>query len=65
MTTKTKAKEIALKYYNGINGMCEDSISFRQANMCATICVDEILSICTQSKFIDYWTEVKLEIEKL
>lgn len=35
------------------------------AKQCALVCVNEILSICTQSKFIDYWTEVKREIQLL
>jgi hypothetical protein len=35
------------------------------AKQCALIAVDEILSILFQHHEIDYWKEVKQEIEKL
>lgn len=60
MTQKEKAKELVGKMKN-----CLFSDGLYDAKQCATICVDEILSICTQSKFRIYWSEVKLEIEKL
>lgn len=35
------------------------------AKKCALICVEEIISIGTQAHYIDYWEEVKREIEKI
>jgi len=73
MTPKEKAKELHKRFmtfdsYKQIfNRYCfYDSKRWNMDSIgCALICVDEILKICTQSKFIDYWQEVKQELEKL
>jgi hypothetical protein len=69
MTAKKKANELFLKYHNlWING---NSILAKE---CALIAVDEIINICLPSSeyggvitnaTIEYWQEVKQEIEKL
>ena len=60
MTPKEKAQELFHKFWD-----CDDIKSFELANQCALIAVDEILSILFQHHEIDYWKEVKLEIERL
>lgn len=55
---KEKAKEL----FDKMKGF---RVKHSHSKKCARIAVDEIIAICTQSKFIDYWNEVKTEIEKL
>ena len=61
-TPKLIASEISIKYWYGIKGITKE-----QSNQRALICVDEILAAVTTiaDKKYDYWSEVKLEIEKL
>ena len=65
MTPKEKAENLALKYHNlWING---NSI---MAKKCALIAVDEIIendkkNYGTDGFVVNYWLEVKKEIEKL
>lgn len=65
MTPKEKANKLVEKYFSTISG-------YQDAKQCALIAVDEILDIdcCDMSeenfdKHIEYWQEVKKEIEAL
>ena len=56
---KEKANELVVKY------QIDNPITYHQAKQCALIAVDEILNVLFQHHKIDYWKEVKQEIEKL
>ncbi len=63
MTPQEKAKELVDKFINDVG-----VISTRRAKQCAIIAVDEILSNKSIIKTIwdiEFWQEVKSEIEKL
>ena len=68
MTPKEKAKELIDKMYE-----CQwrkDTVEFRNAKKCALIAVNEIIKLKLlwfqkDSKDLQYWQEVKQEIEKL
>jgi len=66
---KTSAIEIPLG--DGTNDVINGYITFESAKQCALITVDEILDAInwhdfeTPNKEIEYWNEVKTEIEKL
>jgi hypothetical protein len=65
MTPKEKAEEL---FYKMLSTDKVDDYSFvgsKVAKQCALICVDEILPINSNPKAIEYWEEVKQEIEKL
>jgi hypothetical protein len=77
MSPKEKADELVLKfkkyaYYPKTN---DDEVFINQLNnnakSCALIAVDEILNVISENTIepfvfdIDYWQEVKQEIEKL
>ena len=65
MTSKEKAEEL---FYKMLSTDKLDSYSFvgsKVAKQCALICVDEIMPINSNPKAIEYWQEVKQEIEKL
>ena len=66
MTAKEKAKELVNKYLQVYDGRLPI------AKQCALIAVDEILSELTEIPYgleylnrLNYWLEVKQEIEKL
>lgn len=68
MTPREKAEELFIKYRYAIRTEETQSGFFTNviyAKECALIAVDEILSILFQHHEIDYWQEVKQEIEKL
>jgi len=80
MTPKEKAKELVDKYFKLLNYEFGDlvySLSDKQPHQCALIVVDEILNILEDDGFLlatseyhnkktmEYWQEVKQEIEKL
>jgi hypothetical protein len=73
MDAKEKAKELYSKYYNRIEHVFNEDVSGFEKDIvkaCARIAVDEILkSYDTKDliypKEINYWIEVKEEIEKL
>lgn len=81
MTTKDKAKELVEKFYpfaycsDGNNSMNRNYQIEENSKQCALICVDEIINANVQEEFeghmvdeigaVDYWREVKQEIEKL
>ena len=79
MTPKEKAKELVNKYLNA-SFNCKDCdilycdikctmLSKRESKLCALITIDEILnnenSSLDYESDIQYWQEVKIEIEKL
>lgn len=76
MTPKEKAKELMLKFKEApIKGTLTWYVSFKLSKRFALIAVDEILpivegyedalSISQQSDYLEYWKEVKNEINKL
>ena len=75
MTPKEKAKKLVDKFYSEITGMELSFVSklivlpngdsnYKTAKQCALIAVDEIIKT-SGFKVINYWQEVKQEIEKL
>jgi len=65
MTPKEKAKEIYCKYADALNIKDLQTTANPFVKQCALITVNEILIILFQHHEIDYWKEVKKEIEKL
>ena len=67
MNAKEKANELVFKYVDTIPFLNYDV--FATAKKCALICVDEILKnddrMYLGSNDINYWEQVKQEIEKL
>jgi len=64
MTPKEKAEELHNKFYKINEGV--NLIYFEEAKQCALIAVDEILSVVWYVPVdIEYWQEVKQEIEAL
>ena len=75
MTPKEKAEELVDKMYQ--HQWRKDTVEFRNAKQCALIAVDEILLTLNKDirdldvvgnvllDLIDYWQQVKHEIEKL
>jgi hypothetical protein len=69
MRAKEKAKELVDRYY----GITDVNFGIKQQKQCALIAVDEILNLMIKefkwdvkhNGNIDYWQEVKSEIEKL
>jgi hypothetical protein len=69
MTPKEKAKELVGRYamYLRANLMHNEEAN-EDAKQCALIAVDEILEVIQNLYFmgtVDYWQEIKQEIEKL
>jgi hypothetical protein len=66
MIAKLKAEELIRKYYSfGLNNPAQ-SFSWYECKQCALIAVDEILNMLIGSPdFINYWQEVKKEIQLL
>jgi hypothetical protein len=66
MTAKEKAKELIQLFYNKQCSHSITELAYKSAKQCALICVDEIVKNTLQvSQVLDYWEEVKQEIEKL
>ena len=69
MTPKEKAEELCGKYYNRLeHTLSIEYVGFDRdiAKQCALIAVDEVLSVIwVYLDDVDYWEEVKQEIEKL
>ena len=60
MTAKDKAKELVDRFRIGDRNMKS------KAKQCALICIDEVVKNTLQvSQVLDYWQEVKQEINKL
>jgi len=67
MTPKEKAKELVEKMFN-VDLDCENEsmcMLYLHAVRCALIAVDEILWMASHYVTINYWQEVKQEIELL
>jgi len=66
MTPAEKAKELVDKYwiYLRANLLYDDEVK-EDAKHCALIAVDEILSIASHYVTVEYWNEVKQEIQDL
>lgn len=60
MTPKEKAEELVQKFIY----RTKDYVEIEDAKNCATILVDDILDMCSKST-IEYWQQVKEEIENL
>jgi hypothetical protein len=70
MTPKEKAKELVYKFYPSVQWKLGQEDCLNRAKQCALIAVDEILNNYYKNHFqngkkIDYWIEVKKEIELL
>lgn len=71
MTPKKKAEELVESYYSTIMSFLSDNMKWENSKKCALITVDEILNVINEYTIepiifdIDYWQEVKKEIEKL
>jgi hypothetical protein len=69
MTSKEKAEELIIKFAKlPEEGSLMWYLSFEIAKKCALLLVDEILKVTSESYDIDHinwWQEVKQEIEKL
>jgi hypothetical protein len=79
MTPKEKAKELIEKYLKldiEIGGQYDGYLTMKMhdAKQCALIAVDEILSIdvlidedtwVSKTSYLEYWKEVKKELEKI
>jgi hypothetical protein len=61
MTPQEKAKDLVDKYDNTLTYLESKS----KAKQCALIAVDTVLWMASHYATIDYWNEVKQEIEKL
>jgi hypothetical protein len=73
ITPKEKAEELVLTYLR-IDNNTKEWFNKHIAKQCALIAVDEIINVCLPSSeyggvitdaTIEYWQEVKQEIEKL
>ena len=72
MTAKDKAIELYIKYIDAYNDRNLQVSDYKFAKQCALIAVDEILKAVDNpdetylmQHSVNYWTEVKAEIEKL
>lgn len=65
MTPKQKATELFEKMLSTDKVDNYSFVSNNVAKQCALICVDEILPINSNPKAIEYWQEVKQNIENL
>ena len=69
MTPKEKAENLFVKFnedgLHQISSIITRHIRKEIIKQCALIAVDELLLLVTYQPTIDYWNEVKQEIEKL
>ena len=70
MKPKEEAKDLVYKYkYRIVRGVEIEQMSISLAKQCALICVDEIIEsirhIIGEKLRVEYYLEVKQEIEKL
>lgn len=64
MTPQEKANALVFLYVTILDSV-QTRDSYRIAKRCARITVDEILSTSFNMGFVEYWQQVKTEIEKL
>lgn len=68
MTPKEKALELFRRFWQAENSLGMQAMYREESKICAFICVEEIETILLQERVfesLDYWKEVKQEIEKL
>ena len=65
MTTKEKSKDLVSKYVNLTKQTTGAIGTIYNSKKCALISVNEILDSILDSRDIEYWQEVKKEIEQL
>jgi len=70
MTPKEKAQELFDKFMKPVDGLHKYPMCFDTAKQCALIAVDEVIEALHEHHWqnrliIDYWQEVKNELEKL
>lgn len=67
MTSKDKAIELYIKYIDAYNDRNLQVSDYKFAKKCALIAVDEIINniIDDDKQILNYWVEVKQEIENL
>jgi hypothetical protein len=65
MTPKEKAKELCRRMLYQIEWNAQPSTVKGVAKQCALIAVDELIKDAKDAEDINYWQEVKQEIEKL
>jgi hypothetical protein len=65
MTAKEKAKELVDKFRLNVLDYEGSGMNTFKAKQCALIAVDELLLLITYQPTIDYWNEVKQEIDQL
>lgn len=66
MTPQEKAKELVIKFQKQIFfEVTNERLDIEEAKGCALIAVDTVLWMASHYATIDYWNEVKQEIEKL
>ena len=58
MTPKEKAAYLVLKYMSKV-------VSKNVAKQCAMVCCDEVLSYMGADRGVEFWQEVKQEIEAI
>jgi hypothetical protein len=67
-TPKEKAKELVLQFYEVVKNKYPSTNGIPLAKQCAIIAVDEIIDALDKSLIdsdIEWWKQVKQEIEKL
>lgn len=64
MTPEEKAEELVLKYLR-IDNNTKEWFNLRIAKQCALVAVNEVLTYFISDSEMEYWQEVKQEIEKL
>jgi hypothetical protein len=71
MSPQEKAKELIDKYINLTDGWVYGIKNWEHKKQCALICVDEIMHVIDWHEFetpneeLNYWNQVKEEIQKL
>lgn len=77
MTAKEKAKDLLHKFYfslpnnGGFTGLCNINQRWEEGKICALIAVNEIIDAIdwheyeTPNKELNYWLDIRKEIEKL
>jgi hypothetical protein len=68
MTVQEKSKELVWKYYHNIEHTISDEYSDKDweiAKQCSIIAVDYLMKESKTMTSLDYWFNVKTEIQKL
>jgi len=71
MTAKEKARDLVSSFYyalpnnGGFTGLNSTTSRYQEGIRCAQIAVDEILDAVGTNYSVNYWQEVKQEIEKI